>query len=185
MLPGEAKRKGVKLHFFLTTGMPSHPPLRGAKAQSKIRVPVMFLQEINSGGWGGGCGFQTPIHSDAARNCKELRMGAPILLCTRCCWEEQGDGNRPVMSMVGKSSLASSSECQKCGRAFSGRLRWGSVGWKPSHPAPSSPCLFRLLYSWQMRTGMTPTQGEPEMKDLLQEGVPRKGCSLTKHSEPV
>jgi hypothetical protein len=28
-------------------------------------------------------------------------------------------------------------------------------------------------------------QGDPEIKYVLQEGMPRKGCSLTKHLEPL
>lgn len=35
-----------------------------------------------------------------------------------------------------------------------------------------SPCLYKLFYSWWMRVRFI--LGEPEIKYLLQEGMPRK-----------
>jgi hypothetical protein len=49
-----------------------------------------------------------------------------------------------------------------------------------------SPCLSKLLYLLYGRCECIHiTQGEPEIKYLLQEGMPRKGSSLAKHSEPI
>lgn len=35
----------------------------------------MFLRVINSRGWDGGCGSQTPVHPDTTGNLEELRTG--------------------------------------------------------------------------------------------------------------
>lgn len=96
--------------------------------QSKIGVPAVFLQVRNGGVWDRDCSSQTPGHPDTAGNLEDLKLRAPILLCTHTmlgmlrsrrqgpqAYEEPG---------TGESDLAKS-ECQE-GRG-DGRLRYSSV----------------------------------------------------------
>lgn len=108
-------------HHWVLGSWDASTQFRGSKMQSEIGVPTCVLQ-VRNGGWNGDCGFQTPVHPHIARICKELRMGAPILRCTKTLLGRAGRWEQTYMSRVGKSSLASS-ECQECGGAISERLR--------------------------------------------------------------
>lgn len=57
--------------------------LSGGKSQSKIGVPDCVSLVRNRKGSYKVCGSQIPGLADTSENLKELRIGAPILLCTQ------------------------------------------------------------------------------------------------------
>lgn len=72
-------------------------------------------------------------------------------------------------------------------RALFGSLRYGSVWWRSLFPSLwqslkglSTDCFIHARWGC-----ILPTQGEPEIKYLLQKQMPRKGNSLAKHSRPI
>ena len=76
----EVKHGGTRLRFF-PTAVDTHS--EETAFLSKIRVPARASVVRNGRSWDRGCGSQTALCSDAVGNLKELRTGAPILLCNQ------------------------------------------------------------------------------------------------------
>jgi hypothetical protein len=154
----------------------------------------MFLWMRKGRGWDRCCGSQTPVHPDANRNQEGLRTWAPILLCTQMplatkrTWEWESMGAVLSLGYGGLGSCLALSECQEYGEAST---RDCGVALEDESLSPQQLLMKELVFAYPNsfshgRSGcICLSHSEPEIKYLLQEGMPRKGSSLTKHSGPI
>lgn len=174
------------------------PQVRQSTIQDKGFQPV-FFQVRNSRGWDRCCSSQSPVFPDAwgQRGAEKGGSQPPVYPDTsgpERSWEQGSEGLCFPYAPDRKSGLASS-ECWESRKGLEERPSPGGLGGGSLWGRPSSfpwgslmkkrvlACPNYFIYGGCECIHLT--QGEPGIKYLLQEEMPRKGSSLAKHLKPI